>query len=94
MSKKIDSIEALRDHALATIEKLSNHEIDTAEAGVTGKLCESVISTIKAQLEYSRMIDQEPNIAFMGNSSNKTIEHQSSNKSLPSPETNPTTRKF
>ncbi len=62
---KIRNIENLRDHALLTIEKLANGEIDTAEAGVTGKLCESVISTVKAQLEYSRMINEEPEIPFM-----------------------------
>jgi hypothetical protein len=62
---KISSIEDLRDHALLTIQKLANQEIDTAEAGVTGKLCESVISTVKAELEYARMTDQEPRIPFM-----------------------------
>lgn len=68
MTKKINTIEALRDHALLTLEKLAGHEIDTAEAGVTGKLVESVISTIKSQLEYARMTEQEPNIPFMADS--------------------------
>lgn len=84
--QKIRNIENLRDHALLTIEKLANGEIDTAEAGVTGKLCESVISTIKAQLEYSRMINEEPEIPFMLEShKGKTIEgqHQIKNSPLP-----------
>jgi hypothetical protein len=82
---KINTIEALRDHALNTLEKLSNGEIDTTEAGVTGKLCESVISTIKAQLEYARMIDQEPQILFMQKShldGKKVIEGTLSHKQL------------
>jgi len=84
---KIRNMENLRDYALETLEKLSSGEIDTAHAGVTGKLCESVISTVKAQLEYARMIQEEPNIPFMQachNGTGKTIEHQPS-KSLPSP---------
>ena len=87
MSKqKINSIEALRDHALETLEKLAAGNIDTTEAGVTGKLCESVISTIKAQLEYSRMIDEEPHIPFMSQShQGKALEGKVSRPALPSP---------
>jgi hypothetical protein len=62
---KIKSITELRDHALMAIERLSNGEIDTATAAATGKLCDSVIHTIKTQLEYSRMVGIEPEIPFM-----------------------------
>lgn len=85
---KISSIENLRDHALLTLEKLASGEIDTTEAGVTGKLCESVISTIKAQLEYARLIDEAPQIPFMQNShlgKGKALEGTVQTKSLPSP---------
>lgn len=85
---KINSIEALRDHALLTLEKLAEGAIDTTEAGVTGKLCESVISTIKAQLEYSRLIDEAPQIPFMQNShlgKGKALEGAVQTKSLPLP---------
>lgn len=85
MSKKIDSIEALRDHALRTIEKLSAHEIDTAEAGVTGKLCESVISTIKAQMEYFRMTQQEGEIPFMQEKGGRLIDGSSPHGALDAP---------
>ena len=73
---KLKTIENLREHALETLDKLSKGSIDTAEAGVTGKLCESVMSTIKAQLEYARMLGKEPFIPFMGNlSKNKNLGH-------------------
>ncbi len=83
----IKDIQQLRDHALLTIEKLAAGEIDTAEAGVTGKLCESVISTVKAQLEYSRMLNEEPAIPFMGNahSGRKVIDGKTAQPSLPDP---------
>jgi hypothetical protein len=82
---KINSIEALRDHALLTLEKLSSGDIDCAEAGVTGKLCESVISTIKAQLEYSRMLQEEPQIPFMQKSHIKALEGSIERKQLSAP---------
>lgn len=81
---KIQDIGQLRDFALETIQRLANGEIDTAQAGVTGKLCESVISTIKAQLEYSRMIDEQPQIAFMSNANrHQLIEGNTSSAALP-----------
>lgn len=84
--QKIDSIELLRDHALETLAKLSRGEIDVPQAGVTGKLCENVISTIKAQMEYARMLDQEPEIPFMdGDQRRKPALLSSSTKSLPAP---------
>ncbi len=80
---KIKNIEQLRDHALLTLEKLSNGDIDTAEAGVTGKLCEAVIATVKSQLEYARMLQEEPQVPFMKISTNgKTLEAKPSHKHL------------
>jgi len=73
---KIKDITMLREHALETLEKLANQEIDTAEAGVTGKLCEGVIATVKAQLEYARMVSEEPNIPFMKMGNQKALEGQ------------------
>lgn len=83
---KIKDIGMLRDHAIMTLEQLSNGEIDTAQAGVSGKLCEGVIATVKAELEYARMLGQEPNIPFMrvGENATKLIDGNI-NKALPSP---------
>ncbi len=70
---QIKNIEMLREHALQTLEKLARHEIDTAEAGVTGKLMEGVIATVKSQMEYSRMTgEEEPHIPFMEFKDNKS----------------------
>lgn len=83
---KIKNMENLRDHALETLEKLAAGTIDTAEAGVTGKLCEGIIATVKSQLEYARMINEEPNIPFMQISHGaKTLEGKYESKNLPSP---------
>ena len=74
MSLKLKSIEQLRNHALEALEDLRSGKIDCIQAGVTGKLCENVISTVKAQLEFARMLNKEPSIDFMGDlSKNKTL---------------------
>jgi len=82
---KIKNIEELRDHALDTIEKLRDGSIDTAEAGVTGKLVEGVISTLKTQMEYNRMTgEQETAIPFLkSHSTGKMIEGKVEQKALP-----------
>lgn len=86
MSKqlKITNLGELRDHALSVLEKLEKKEIDVAEAGVVGKLCESVISTVKVQLEYSRMVKREPKIEFIGNCTGRMIEGTTTRKLLKS----------
>ena len=62
---KINNIEQLRNHALATLEKLESKEIDVVEAGVTAKLCETIISTVKQELVYAQMLQKETPIKFL-----------------------------
>lgn len=64
----IEDIDALRNFALFTLTRLSKGEITTEEAGVTGKLCENVVSTLKVQLEYAKMLGEIPKIDFLKNS--------------------------
>jgi hypothetical protein len=63
---KIKDIEGLREHALETLDKLAAGEIEITHATAVGKVCDSVINTVKTQLEYSRMINEErPTIKFL-----------------------------
>ena len=63
---KIKNVVDLRELALETLERLRNGEIDTQMALVTGKVCDVALNTVKAQFEYSRMIQEEnPHIPFM-----------------------------
>lgn len=62
---KIETIEDLRNFALETLERLRNGDIDTTEAATSGKLCDNVISTVKTQLDYSRMLGEQAAIPFM-----------------------------
>ena len=63
---KIKNIDDLRQDALDTLEKLSNGEIDVDQAGVTSKLYENVMSTVKTQIQVAVMLRREPNIPFLG----------------------------
>ena len=62
----IHTIEDLRLDAIDTLEKLRNRKMEVEEAGVIGKVYETIISTVKTQLAYADMIGVEPRIAFMG----------------------------
>ncbi len=59
------NIEELRNHAIATLEKLEHKEIDMAEAGVTAKLYESLMSSLKTEMEYHKMLGHLPKIKFL-----------------------------
>ena len=59
------NITELRDNAIETLLKLQRKEISCDEAGVTGKLYENVISTLKTQLEYNKMLKKETIIPYL-----------------------------
>lgn len=69
-------IDELRDHALDTLDKLVKKQISIEEAGVTGKLYESVVSTLKIQIEYAKAIDKQPNIKFLQSTNNTYLDHE------------------
>ncbi len=55
----------MREHALGTLNKLAAHKIELMEAGVTAKLYESIISSLKTEIEYHKMLGNEPTIKFL-----------------------------
>lgn len=63
---KINNIDDLRSVVVNALEELRDKKITIEEAGVTGKLCESVTSTLKLQVEVAKMLGREPNVPFLG----------------------------
>ena len=61
----MNNIEELRNHAIETLKKLDNKQIEMSEAGVTAKLYESVISSLKTEMEYHKMLGHLPRIKFL-----------------------------
>lgn len=78
----IKNIEDLREHAIETLRRLETQVIDVAEAGVTAKLYENIMSSVKTELEYNKMIDRAPVIPFMESHSTKMIDVTPSTKLL------------
>jgi len=76
MSQKIENIDDLRDHALNLLQKLEDKKIKVQEAGITAKIYESIISTVKTQMEYARMLKVDPDIPFLGEIKGNLIEHK------------------
>lgn len=55
----------LRENAIETLQLLRERKISIEEAGVTGKLYENVISSVKTQIEYAKATKQLPLIDFL-----------------------------
>jgi len=72
--KTINNLNELREHAIQTLHRLENKEIKVVEAGITAKLYENIISTVKTQLEYAKMLRKNPEINFMGKCTGSHLE--------------------
>lgn len=70
----LETIVDLRNHALRTLIRLENGDVDVNEVGVIGKLYESVISSVKTELQYANMIGMKPKINFIEESATYTGE--------------------
>lgn len=73
MKMAINNMKDLRNHALGTLQKLDDKEIDIKDAIASAKIYQSIISTIKTEIDYNKMREKAPRIDFleMGN----VVEH-------------------
>lgn len=69
----IKNIQDLRQHAVNTLTNLEKNKIDVVQAGVTAKLYENIISSLKTELDYHKMLDQKPIIDFLEGASPKKL---------------------
>jgi hypothetical protein len=69
---KIKNSEDLRSYMLDMMEDLRTGDISVEEAGVAGKLCEGVISSLKVEMQYAHMVGLQPRLPFLENK--RTIE--------------------
>jgi hypothetical protein len=63
---KINNLDDLQIHAAEELELLRNGEISIEQAGATSKLCENLISSVKAKLAFAHMAKLTPKINFIG----------------------------
>jgi hypothetical protein len=73
-SKKINNMDDLRESALETLQKLQDGEIELNQAVAVAKLCDSVIGTVKQEIEYQKHLNIAKEIPFLATPDIKTIE--------------------
>lgn len=77
-SKKINNMEDLRESALETLQKLQDGAIELNEAVAVAKLCDSVIGTVKQEIEYQKHLNLQKEIPFLNTTDMRTIESEQS----------------
>ncbi len=71
----IKNVEELRNFLGETLEKLDKGKIEYEQANAVSKLADSIVQTVRTELEYCKIVNSSPNIGFLGNStSNKPLK--------------------
>jgi hypothetical protein len=89
---KIQNITQLREFALETLDRLKNGDIDLQEALAAGKVCDTVINTVKLQIDYDKVLGGEikPIPFMLGTTQLNLLEHEEKTvKTIPYSRPNP-----
>lgn len=65
--KKLKNISLLRDELGLIFNDLRSNKIEVPQAATLAKIGDSMISSSKVELEYSKLKDALPNIPFLEN---------------------------
>lgn len=66
---KVNSIKDLRNKVLEAMSDLESGKITIQEALTISKLSDSIMSTLKSEMQYSVLINRQPSISFYGDDS-------------------------
>lgn len=72
----------LREKLLKAIEDFEEGKIDSSQLGVLAKATESIVSSLKSEMQYAILTNQQPNIPFYGQGSGISLEHKVTKKLL------------
>lgn len=61
----IKNIEELRNAGLEILDQLKSKKISPAEAGITAKIFETIMTSVRLQMEYSHQLKEVPQIPFL-----------------------------
>lgn len=70
----IKTIEELRDFLSEQMELLRNGDTTPANANASANLSGKILSSVKMELEYNKMVGATPNISFLKRSDQKQLE--------------------
>lgn len=65
----IKNMTMLRNKVLQAYDDLENGKIDISEASIISKLCDSVVGSLKSEMQYAILTNQQPQIPFYGEGS-------------------------
>ena len=71
---KIKDINMLRERILNAVDDFEEGKIDKDHLLALSKENDSIISSLKSEMQYAILTNSEPNIPFYGESSGKTLE--------------------
>lgn len=66
-----NNVEVLRDHLFKTLKDLEKGDIEFEEANAVSKVSDSIMQTVKVEMEFSKMIGSVPKIEFLNVPQNK-----------------------
>ena len=69
---RINNIKELREFVARQLEALSNNEIEPEHANACAMLSANMLLSIKIEMEYSKLIQEKPNIKFIEDSKDNT----------------------
>lgn len=69
-----NNVESLRDHLFDTLNKLSKGTIEFEEANAVSKVSDSIMQTVKVELEFAKMTGIPPKIGFLENFNTKKLK--------------------
>ena len=68
------NITELRNELLESFDQVKRDPRRLAQAGELANTAGKIISTVKTQLEYCLLINEEPNIPFLGATTGKPLQ--------------------
>lgn len=74
----ITNADELREFLSNELEKVSKQESTPAAANACANLAGKMLSSVKMELEYNKMIGATANISFLKNSNQKKLENGTS----------------
>ncbi len=72
----INTVEELRNFMSEELERLRNKESTPASANAAANIAGKVMSSVKMELEYNKMVGASPSIPFLSKISQKAIDQK------------------
>lgn len=76
----ISNVEDLRNYMAEELERLRTKESTPATANAAANIAGKMMSSVKMELEYNKMVGASPNISFLNGINRKLLETKQNKK--------------